>query len=322
MISHSLRAIAAVYVVLHHLSAHEIIPGHLWIFRFGQEAVILFFLLSGYAIRKATQHDFDRKQFIFRRLLRIYPLFLLSLLVAYAVNHTSEFLITELLCNIAMLQDASNLKPGTICSPFAGNGPLWSLSYEIFFYLIFTILGPSFLRLNYYKVLFLLLLASTLYTIFNFGPLLFIAYFGIWWSGYLLGEENEITYKQVMTKIMPLLLLPVIPFIVQASATDFPGFGRYPVLQIRHMVTASAFVLLYCVILKLNFVRETSNQVTKIAIFGSSISYGVYILHKPILIDASINYTLPLWMLLPALIVISWIFDRRLYNQLKKRFLQ
>ena len=47
---------------------------------------------------------------------------------------------------VKALQDAGNLKPGTICSPFMANSPLWSLSYELVFYAIYPLLLPLFLR--------------------------------------------------------------------------------------------------------------------------------------------------------------------------------
>jgi peptidoglycan/LPS O-acetylase OafA/YrhL len=128
----AVRGFAAVYVMLGHIfSDHSIL------FRFGQEAVILFFLLSGFVIMYSYSRGNDKSMrvFLLKRSLRIY----VPLLTVFAVNAALyafqgyRFTCDDagtLLGNIFMLQDVAGLKPGVVCGTFLGNQPLWSLSYE------------------------------------------------------------------------------------------------------------------------------------------------------------------------------------------------
>ncbi len=73
----ALRGFAATYVLLFHA---KIIP------LFGQEAVILFFLMSGFLIYYVTHSSADRPSaalYLYHRARRIYPIYLFSLLAAY-----------------------------------------------------------------------------------------------------------------------------------------------------------------------------------------------------------------------------------------------
>jgi peptidoglycan/LPS O-acetylase OafA/YrhL len=109
------------------------------LFKFGQEAVILFFLMSGFVI----QFSYAKKQIPFseyfkKRFLRIYPLFLLSIFMVFIHNifSGSPLELRTILGNLFMLQDVETIKPGTIVTTY-GNSALWSLSYEWWFYMLF-----------------------------------------------------------------------------------------------------------------------------------------------------------------------------------------
>ena len=52
-------------------------------------------------------------------------------------GHFIIFPVNSFIENICMLQDLSTGKPSTWIEPFMGNTPLWSLSYEWWFYILF-----------------------------------------------------------------------------------------------------------------------------------------------------------------------------------------
>jgi peptidoglycan/LPS O-acetylase OafA/YrhL len=142
----SIRAFAAVYVTLGHVFAQNLKFGKFdfgIIFRFGQEAVIIFFILSGFVINYSFTLSDDKtlKTFFFKRFFRIYiPLifiYILSVILNYLYTHEFSINLYQLLGNIFMLQDINILKENVIVSPFLGNLPLWSLSYEWYFYFIY-----------------------------------------------------------------------------------------------------------------------------------------------------------------------------------------
>lgn len=138
-----LRGFAAIYVVLAHLieatgfmSDYFIIE----ILKQGQIAVILFFILSGFVIH----YNYHNKKistwvYFVKRFRRIYPIFLLSLILSASIASFAGYIhkasLSQLFWNLLNMQDLY-LMPGNIAKPYF-NPPLWSLSYEWFFYLIY-----------------------------------------------------------------------------------------------------------------------------------------------------------------------------------------
>jgi peptidoglycan/LPS O-acetylase OafA/YrhL len=104
--------------------------------RLGLEAVILFFVLSGFLVggrsaRKALNGSFDLQAYGIDRISRIYvpllpALVLTGFIALFRDGHVSFF---DFCGNLAGLQ-------GIFVRAFGGNAPLWSLAYEIWFYLL------------------------------------------------------------------------------------------------------------------------------------------------------------------------------------------
>src|SRR3954451_9552741 len=117
----ALRGFAAIYVVIYHLlmPVKLQVAGFdlLFFFRFGQEAVILFFLLSGFVIKYSFERSKDKsfKNYFLKRFTRIYiPLFFV-LILSYALQSIAagKFIggrTGTLVANIFMLQDVK-VKP-------------------------------------------------------------------------------------------------------------------------------------------------------------------------------------------------------------------
>ena len=130
----AVRGFAVTYVVLHHLFLRKcIIFGRNYsvFFRFGQEAVIIFFLLSGFVIYLAYDRSKDKsfKIFFWKRFLRIYIPFICVLIVSYLLFALSkkEFASINwltLLGNLFMLQDMATVKPNVIVETFFKKHPL------------------------------------------------------------------------------------------------------------------------------------------------------------------------------------------------------
>jgi peptidoglycan/LPS O-acetylase OafA/YrhL len=111
--------------------------------RFGYDAVIIFFVLSGYLVggkllERVAQQNFDFSGYAFDRLMRIYVPYLPALLLTAAVALWLDQPIsaTALFGNFFQLQ-------GITVSVFALNGPLWTLSYEFWFYLCAGLLAAA-----------------------------------------------------------------------------------------------------------------------------------------------------------------------------------
>lgn len=159
----ALRGTAALVVLLHHActmfprslarleSASTALAAAIaFVSRRNTEAVLLFFVLSGYCIRRAVERGglgdaAAIRSYAARRAQRILPAYWLSLAVAAIVAFSVAPVpaearsLTTLAGNLLFLQTAFGV-PGQWVAPYAGNGPLWSLSFEVFFYASYPLL--------------------------------------------------------------------------------------------------------------------------------------------------------------------------------------
>jgi peptidoglycan/LPS O-acetylase OafA/YrhL len=106
------------------------------------QGVFLFFVLSGFLIaRLVLSNDFDAGSFAARRILRIYPAFLLALVVCigvgYYVRHTPLPSPRDVALNLFFLNGAPVANPPVIMF----NNVSWSLFYEAAFYVILPLVA-------------------------------------------------------------------------------------------------------------------------------------------------------------------------------------
>ncbi len=112
-----------------------------WLF-YSHHGVYIFFILSGFLITKMVFRNarFDYVAFLGKRLLRIYPAFLLALAVTLAIMH---FLWHAPLDGMAVLGNLFflNALPGLGITGYITNTVTWSLFYEFAFYFSFPFIA-------------------------------------------------------------------------------------------------------------------------------------------------------------------------------------
>jgi peptidoglycan/LPS O-acetylase OafA/YrhL len=295
----SLRGFAAVYVFLHHADlAPNAGAGRL--LYFGQEAVILFFLLSGFVIFYSTSSPRAGRigvgTYLLHRARRIFPLMLIALAVAYVSACLVEGALADpqwinLLLNLFMLQDLAALKPSVWADVYQGNSPLWSLSYEWWFYMLFIPLGlvsrhDAKTRLQ--QVALLSVSGFALYWLYPNPIALFASYFVIWWTGVEMAREyrehSTVSFARQKTLIALLAactFLWMLPSVSAALEGESLRIGVYPALVARHFAAALSIVLLGFLWRRLRLIgfRQTFGPFHVLA----PISYSVYLLHVPVL---------------------------------------
>lgn len=148
-----LRFLAAAAVFLAHLASPPLTQGAVWWYpsRFGDAAVTLFFVLSGYVIAHVTRtRERSWQHYATSRLSRLYSVVLVALPLTFAFDALGQALapdfyaiqkvmwkppsLTGYLSSFLMLNEwqvfgFQGIAPGS-------NGPWWSLSFEATYYLL------------------------------------------------------------------------------------------------------------------------------------------------------------------------------------------
>ena len=135
----SMRFFAALMVALFHACVWSSVP--LGPFRYGFVGVTFFYILSGFVLTWTWRPHDSLRFFYLRRFARVYPLHLLTAMIALAfaalgVRGEGEVSPLTALLNLALLQ----AWVPDLAVVGALNGPSWSLSNEAFFYAVFPLL--------------------------------------------------------------------------------------------------------------------------------------------------------------------------------------
>lgn len=144
------RVVCAVVVVLSHLGHGHLVGGYLWPFTyFGNEAVMAFFVLSGFVIAFVRdQREHTLAAYAAARVARLYSVILPAMLLAlvldtvgqsinaesYLNSHavTGTGVISDYLLSLVMLNQSWQLS-----QHFGSDGAYWSIPYEFWYYFIF-----------------------------------------------------------------------------------------------------------------------------------------------------------------------------------------
>jgi peptidoglycan/LPS O-acetylase OafA/YrhL len=286
-----LRFFLALLVMLFHIPqffSNRLLPffDSYPIFHKGQEAVYVFFVLSGFLIiralyiEKSTTGSINIKNFYIRRVLRILPLYIFILLsgILYynfflkliGIYYVADYDVanTVLLCLFFLPNVAAKLyHPGGIIEV------LWSIGIEEQFYII---IAPilAYLRANFFvKVLFYFSVFYFLLVASSFFPILkkydfFYFYFSF---GGLLAVLNE-KYKihLLINKYLKLFLF--ILFIIYFTTTFFSAFS-FISYHLITMIVIGFFILS----ISFNPIYKIEN---KFIDYLGKISYGIYMFHS------------------------------------------
>ena len=304
----ALRGAACFYVLIHNfiysLHSQDLVPDVVkLIFAAGQEAVIIFFILSGFLVRISfiRQPELSFKTYLFKRFKRIYFPLIISMLLSVLILAWNGTLLNkiswvDIIGNFLLLQDFGSVKPGTWFYPFLGNLPLWSLSYEWWFYLMFYplihwVTNPT------RRIGSILLFSAGSYGTYVLWPnqiSLICAYFIVGWVGVemanLFLKYRTFTFQNMQPILLSLLGMVLISAIPLLGESEFkPGY--YPFLMFRHFL--SAFLLLTGALYWYRHKLIYFNQILGYFSILAPISYGLYIFSYPILVQWGLDSSFP-----------------------------
>ncbi|MDR7145327.1 acyltransferase [Rhizobium sp. BE258] len=291
---HLLRGVAAVLVMLLHL--HGYLSNEPNFVASGHLAVDLFFLLSGYVIAYAYEGKLTAglsyRSFIAARLVRLAPLYLLSVLFAalavcvaildYGFGAYSRL---HLVATFAFSTLLIPTPPALSTFPdilFPQNGPAWSLFFELLVNLAYGAIGVQLSRRALIGVITLS------------GATLIAAAF---WYGTLEGGATWLTYPAAVPRVVfsfslgvfifryfrqPIIrsrwVLPILMLIMTTVVLVYdPGDRLRPFYNLAAvMIVWPATVALFATV-------RFGRLWTRISSSLGEASYGVYVMHTPVL---------------------------------------
>lgn len=309
----SVRGIAALIVVFHHLYSiyfynfnQVFSPNMNFIFgiisELNVEAVLFFFVISGFSIKlnsnKLNLNSEDGlNKYFYKRFKRILPPYYISLIIAGIIafvffnRNDASLSFYNLVGNIFFLQTPGSIK-GNWFLPYAYNGVLWSLSFEMFFYFLYPIccryVYPLFNKVIPNKIIISGISLSLIYSfiISSFGfvsnylfpnPISsFLAMYIVWYSGVFIAEIylSGKNYKFDMGILILLILLSMVTFLLQESSilhSWFKGFVISFVLLVLYQIRTFKF----------RIVQFAENSINLLFSFYGKGSYSIYLVHYP-----------------------------------------
>ena len=328
-----LRGLAALWVLLHHARwllwegwenfardahaysalgrtfAYTLVP-----LRYGHEAVLFFFVLSGfvihlgYAKRLAAEGKnarFDWPHYFIRRARRLYPPLVFAMLLTLALDAAGAAQGWSIyssttpygLINTAIGHDHSTavglgnlaflMQSWFPC--WGSNGPLWSLHYEWWFYMLYPALW-AVSRRSAKAAAFVVTLLFALswlpgpdagYTFFV--ARIFTALF-TWWLGALLADTYAGRIRVRWSALAPFaLLLPVLPLALPMLARHWAPLANG---WLPDTFYGLGFAGLFACCFALREHGRTLNFLGKLKPLGD-MSYTLYIVHMPLLVFLS-----------------------------------
>ena len=337
------RGIAAILVVLHHatLDAPAFYDYRPFdnLFYFGMAGIDFFFVLSGFIIYYVHSDDNGTwksiKDYIIKRLIRVYPLFLVvstSMLIAY--------LLLPQWSPIAGLFSLEYLTTSFLLLP-SSTPPLlsvsWTLVHEIFFYMLFIliILNKKIGVITF--ILWALMILS--YNLF-FQDVVFP--FSFYLSKYnfefLLGVlvafliKSDISFK-IKNLALPALIVGLVVFLLNGVNVD------YNLIQINGFYTTMIYGLAGSNIvfgLALLPSLEQVSRLFKMLLLLGAASYSIYLIHNPLqsvlhriirasdiqtVLHPNLIFIAIVMFCLLAGIILHILIERPILNYLRKRFL-
>ena len=268
---------------------------------FGHQAVLIFFVLSGYLvggeiIRELRRGDFDWRVYAAKRLARLYAVYLAALLMgAFLDNIALRYFNRSAIYSadgqpfpmiFYSVADRLHLETfvgnlvfcQTILVPtFGSNSPLWSLANEAWYYLLFPLVAWAVLTpgRSAKRGLCLALFAAGAW--FVRGDILL--YFSIWLPGLVPHGIGRPLCKSPW--------LPAAAIVASLAVIRFP-WGRAVAGFVTDLGLAGLFVLLLNSLAYRNRPGGKSPPAHRLHRFLAGFSYSLYLMHWPLALFLSV----------------------------------
>lgn len=291
-----LRFFAALLVMLNHLRVEQFAPyGEVeagsevlktlffCLTRVGLESVLLFFVLSGFlvggmSVERALRREFTPEKYFIDRFTRIYtPLApALAFDLGVCLSFGIAFSWREAGLNLLSLQ-------GVLCQPFSGNSALWSLSYEVWFYIlagaVLALIGRH-MKSARIVLLFLMFIAFLVFLKLD------VAYLFAWMTGlaaFFIGRAIRTRLFWFWAVALTLGGLVLMQITSKSAQVDLKGFS-YVDRSFAVVFFSLGLGLLVSACAYLEASSPFWERVAELGTYASRFSYSLYLFHIPLII--------------------------------------
>lgn len=289
-----LRGIASTLVLLFHVNENMLVEFNVIffrnIFKFGSSGVDLFFVLSGFIIAYTNKSHIHIKKnwvsYIKKRIIRIYPIYWVVILFFLGIQLLlPEFYKTGFSFTLYNIFSTLFLFP----NHFMVNGVSWSLSYELFFYLMF-------ISLFFFKkkaILWSFIAYTVCLFFFNFFLFQGSSYLSVWefiFSPMNLEFIGGVIIGNIYGKISliqgkRLLSIGIILFVISASLVNAGIFIFGSSIDRVIFFGWSSFLIVLGIVAIETKITIEKRKINKLVLLGDA-SYSLYLIHLPILVAA------------------------------------
>jgi peptidoglycan/LPS O-acetylase OafA/YrhL len=304
-----LRGLAAVEVAAAHLRA-QVFPGlkgmqdpALWFQAlafftgFGHQAVVVFFLLSGWLVGGSflnrLREPLSIKHYAVDRVTRLWivliPAFVLSLIIAGTTKAVdlgalsfargNEYSVTAFVGNLFGVQEMAVPR-------FAGNFPLWSLANETWYYVLFPLLAVSFCGKS---TISRIATATTCLLIAVSLPGPIVLYFSLWLLGAAFSriQITASTFQQIGVACLWIGMAGYFRVTAGNDMLDAQSYFQHLIFSIPVMLLLSSLQT------KTDPKRTALMGAKKVGDVLAGFSFTLYVIHIPLLV-LFVNFWSPL----------------------------
>lgn len=247
--------------------------------RLGHEAVLVFFVLSGFlvggkAMERIHDNSFAPRSYTIDRAVRIMLPLISSLILALVVNSitSKEIHLWQLIGNLFSLQ-------GIVCLPYFET--LWSLSYEVWFYILMCSLGYCVINANGPKAYLGLSVLAICFLVFT---KLSAVYLFIWLTGaigYLLLGRKSLRIL-IISSFATILLLCVLQLMTDSRVELITVYHDLDIQPYIEIVFSIVFVIYLSQAIQFPPRHKATISLNNIGTKLAAFSYTLYLTHIPI----------------------------------------
>ena len=250
--------------------------------RTGLEAVLVFFVLSGFlvggkVIERVSNGTFDWKSYSIDRFSRIYTPLVPALLFALFIElfFKSHPSLGEYLGNLLSLQDI-------FVAPVHTIGSIWSLSYEVWFYILAGSLAVTFLNRRRPSIIAIVLLLASLSI---FGQLS-ASFLFCWVLGAFvyLFPQTRLSRSEIITGIF-LFVLGSVLIQLSSSSHSLRVLNQFQIIgPTGQLILSSGIALVLRNLCTVTVIPATESSIARMGTTLAKFSYTLYLIHYPVMV--------------------------------------